>query len=421
MRIAFQSANILLPKDDIDTFKWSVIACDQFTYSNQYWQDVKDITNGEKSTIDLILPEVYLNSENCDQLIENINTNMNEYLKDDTFNTYEDSLIYVERIQSDGKKRCGLVGKIDLEQYDYHKGSKSQVRATESTVIERIPPRLKVRKNAPIELTHIMILIDDEKNSVIEPISKYKNTLKRVYNSDLMKNGGHIEGYLIQDSSIKSQIDVALSNLLDENSKKYNLPKDETLLFAMGDGNHSLATAKEHYELLKRENPNMDFSNHPSRYALVEIVNLHSDALEFEAIHRIVQQVNVDDLLSKMFETLKLSKDGSNDMQKFSYVINGIEDTVYIHNELSNLTVDSVQAFLDDYLKSSGGVIDYIHGKNNIFELSKENDSIGFILPDMLKTELFPTVIKDGSLPRKTFSMGHAEDKRFYMECRKIV
>ncbi|MGN1411887.1 MAG: DUF1015 domain-containing protein [Oscillospiraceae bacterium] len=421
MKTAFQPADILLPKDDIDIFKWSVIACDQFTYSNQYWQDVKNITNGAESTINLILPEIYLNSKSCNQLIENIDTTMNGYIKNDTFNTYQDSFIYVERIQSDGKKRCGLVGKIDLEQYDYHKGSKSQIRATESTVIERIPPRLKVRKNAPIELTHIMILIDDEKKSVIEPIAEFKHSLKRVYNSNLMKNGGHIEGYLIQDETIKSQIDVSLSNLLDENSKKYNLPKDETLLFAMGDGNHSLATAKEHYELLKKENPNIDFSNHPSRYALVEIVNLHSDALRFEAIHRIVQEVNVDDLLSKMVKTLKLSKDCSDATQKFSYVIDGIENTVYIHNELSNLTVGSVQAFLDDYLKFNGGVIDYIHGRNNVLELSKNADSIGFILPDMLKTELFPTVIKDGSLPRKTFSMGHAEDKRYYIECRKIV
>lgn len=420
MKTAFQETNILLPKN-IDISKWSVIACDQFTHDLSYWEDVKTIANGEKSAINLILPEVYLNSDDCNQRIEDINATMKEYLNNDTFQEFQDSFIYVERIQSDGKKRCGLVGKIDLEQYDYNKGSTSQVRATESTVIERIPPRLKVRKNASIELTHIMILIDDENKTVIEPLEYMKNSLKKLYDIDLMKNSGHIAGYLIHNSTIKNSINNALSNLLDTISKKYNLPKDKTLLYAMGDGNHSLATAKEHYEQLKKENPNIDFSNHPSRFALVEIVNLHSDALEFEAIHRIVENVNVQDLLSKMEKTLGTSETGTKDNQKFSYVTNGIEKELYIKNPLSNLTVGSIQTFLDDYLKSNGGSIDYIHGKNVIFKLSKKENSIGFILPDMLKSELFPTVIKDGSLPRKTFSMGHAEDKRFYIECRKIV
>ncbi|MCC8068418.1 MAG: DUF1015 domain-containing protein [Ruminococcus sp.] len=417
MKTAFQTADILLPKKNIDMKKWSVIACDQFTYKLDYWQEVKSISNGEKSTIDLILPEVYLNDDNCDKMIENINNTMKQYINEDIFVEYKDCFVYVERIQSDGKKRCGLIGKIDLEQYDYTKGSTSQVRATETTVIERIPPRLKVRKNAPIELTHIMILIDDIMNTVIEPIGKVKDSLNLLYDT----GSGHISGYLVNSNSLKCQIDTALFNLLQENSKKYNLPQDEVLLYAMGDGNHSLATAKENYEQLKKENPNIDLSNHPARYTLVEIVNLHSDALEFEAIHRIVSKVNVQDLLSKMKDTLKTSENGSSDMQRFSYIINGIENTLYIQNPLSNLTVGSVQSFLDEYLKSNKGTIDYIHGKDAIINLSKNDDSIGFILPDMLKSELFPTVIKDGSLPRKTFSMGHAEDKRFYIECRSIV
>lgn len=421
MKTAFETANILLPNKNIDIQKWSVIACDQFTYELDYWKDVERISNGEKSTINLILPEVYLNDDNCNQKIKNINNNMKEYLQDNVFVEYKNSFVYIERIQSDGKKRCGLVGKIDLEKYDYNKGSTSQVRATEATVIERIPPRLKVRKDAPIELTHIMILIDDTSKTVIEPIADKKSSLKKLYDTDLMKSSGHITGYLIDSLELQNQVDDALYNLLEQNSKKYNLPKDEVLLYAMGDGNHSLATAKENYERLKRENPNVDLSNHPSRYALVEIVNLHSDALEFEAIHRIVSNVNVSDLLSKMNDVLKTSKEGSSDMQKFSYVVDGVENTLYIKNPISNLTVGSLQSFLDDYLKSNGGSIDYIHGKDAIFKLSKNSNSIGFILPDMLKSELFPTVIKDGSLPRKTFSMGHAEDKRFYIECRAIV
>jgi len=421
MNTAFKTANILLPKNNIDMNNWSVIACDQFTYEPQYWEDIKNITNGRKSTINLILPEVYLNDDNCNQMIENIHNNMKQYLDEDIFNEYNDCFIYIERIQSDGKKRCGLVGKIDLEQYDYNKGSTSQVRATEATVIERIPPRLKVRKNAPIESTHVMILIDDENKSVIEPISKIKNSLTKLYNTDLMKDSGYIEGYLIDNDTIKTQIDNALYNLLKKNSKKYNLSEDKVLLYAIGDGNHSLATAKESYEQLKRNNPNKDLSNHPARYALVEIVNLHSDALEFEAINRIVSNVDVYDLLSKMKDSLKTSENGSSDMQHFSYIINGVEKVLYIQNPLSNLTIGSVQMFLDEYLKSNKGQIDYIHGKKAVVNLSKKDNSIGFILPDMLKSELFPTVIKDGSLPRKTFSMGHAEDKRFYIECRSIT
>lgn len=420
MKTAFQLANILLPNANVDMKKWSVIACDQFTYDINYWKDVKSISGEEKSTINLILPEVYLNSEDCPKMIKDINITMEEYLKDGTFTEYKDSFIYVERIQSDGKKRCGLIGMIDLEQYDYNKGSTSQIRATESTVIERIPPRLKVRKDANIEVTHIMILIDDEKNSVIEPIGNIKDSLIMLYDTDLMKNSGHIAGYLVDSNELKSQIDDSLYKLLDTTSKKYNLPKDKTLLYAMGDGNHSLATAKEYYEQFKKENPSIDTTNHPSRYALVEIVNLHSDALEFKAIHRIVNNVNVQDLLSNMEETLQTSSIGDSTMQSFSYIVDGIEKILYINKPLSNLTVGSVQTFLDKYLKSHGGDIDYIHGKENIIELSKNDNSIGFILPNMLKSELFPTVIKDGSLPRKTFSMGLAEDKRFYIECRKI-
>lgn len=217
MKTAFETADILLPKENIDMKKWSVIACDQFTYERNYWEDVKNISNGEKSTINLILPEVYLNDDNCNQRIESINSTMKQYLNQNVFTEYKDSFIYVERIQSNGKKRCGIIGKIDLEQYDYNKGSTSQVRATEATVIERIPPRLKVRKNAPIELTHIMILIDDSMKTVIEPLGKVKNSLRKLYEIDLMKGSGHIEGYLINNNTLKNQIDNALYKLLEEN------------------------------------------------------------------------------------------------------------------------------------------------------------------------------------------------------------
>jgi hypothetical protein len=237
-----------------------------------------------------------------------------------------------------------------------------------------------------------------------------------------MQRGGHVEGYLVDSEDLISQVDNALYDLLLANANKYNLPPEETLLYAMGDGNHSLATAKEHYERLKASNPTVDYTNHPSRYALVEIVNLHSEAIQFEAIHRIVTHVDIQDILASLRKTLGTTTtptDGAT--QCFSYVVGGVETPLYVTKPLSNLTVGSVQTFLDDYLKANTGDIDYIHGRNNIFKLAEGRGMVGFILPDMLKSELFPTVIKDGSLPRKTFSMGHAEDKRYYFECRKIV
>lgn len=422
MHTAFTTANMLLPNSSIDYSKWSVIACDQYTSQPKYWQSVEDITKDSPSTLNLILPEVYLNSNDCEDRIAKIHSTMNEYLTNGVFTEHKDCFVYVERTQSDGKVRKGLIGAIDLEQYDYTKGSTSQVRATESTVIERIPPRLKVRTNAPIELTHIMILIDDANNTVIEPIGNDKASLKSIYSVDLMLGGGHIDGYLVDSSDMQNSIDVALNNLLKDNSNKYSTNINQTLLYAMGDGNHSLATAKAYYENLKKSNPNVDYSNHPSRYALVEIVNLHSEALQFEAIHRIVTNVDTNDLLTQMNQSLGTSSEGSNDMQRFCYVLNGIEYPLYISKPNSNLTVGSLQNFLDLYLKEhQDSSIDYIHGKDVVLTLSKQKDSIGFILPDMAKEELFDTVIKDGSLPRKTFSMGHAEDKRYYMECRTIT
>ncbi|MGN1481912.1 DUF1015 family protein, partial [Porcipelethomonas sp.] len=293
----------------------------------------------------------------------------------------------------------------------------SQVRATEATVIERIPPRIKVRDGAALELPHIMILIDDEKNTVIEPLADSKKDMKKLYDFDLMQNGGKISGYLI-DREKCSQITNALDLLGDAESFRKKYGSNSVLLYAMGDGNHSLATAKEFYEQLKRNNPDKDFSNHPARYALAEIVNLHSPALEFEAIHRIVTETDTLKLTNAMYDALALSDTPSD--QSFKIVSKGREKTVYIHNKTSNLTVGSLQNFIDKYLSENKGKVDYIHGIDVVTKLSENENSIGFILPDMSKNQLFPTVIKDGALPRKTFSMGHAEDKRYYIECRKI-
>lgn len=419
MSTAFKAADILLP-DIKDMEKWAVVACDQYTGQPDYWERVNNTVGEAPSALNLILPEVYLEEQDVDARIEKIHAAMKEALDNKLFKEYKNALIYIERTQSDGKIRKGIVGMIDLEEYDYRKGSTSAVRATEATVVERIPPRIKIRTGAPLELPHIMILIDDEKKTVIEPCSDFTADKVPVYDFELMENGGKIKGYIL-DEEHQARVFGALDLLSDNKvfNEKYGLKDYPTLLFAMGDGNHSLATAKEFYEQLKRENPDKDMTNHPARYALAEIVNLHSDALDFEAIHRIVTEVDPEKLMSEMKKALDLS--GAPSDQSFTAIFGGSEKSYYIHKPSSQLSVGSLQDFLDGYLKENGGKIDYIHGKDVLKQLAAKENSIGFILPDMKKSELFPTVIKDGALPRKTFSMGHAEDKRFYVECRKIT
>lgn len=419
MKRAFKPADILLSKTT-GMEKWAVVACDQYTSEPEYWEKTTETVGDSLSTLHLILPEIYLNESDVEKRISNINKTMNSYLSDGVFEEYKNAFFYVERKQSNGILRQGLIGMIDLEEYDYSKGSTSLVRATEATVLERIPPRIKVRENASIELPHIMILIDDEDKTVIEPIGEKTDSMKLLYDTVLMQNGGSVKGYLVNESD-NEKIEAAIDRLSDVKAfeDKYGIKDMPPLVFAMGDGNHSLATAKAFYEELKSKNPDKDLSGHPARYALVEIVNLHSEALKFEAIHRIVTDADTDDLLKKMKEKLGLSTECVSE-QSFTVVLNCEEKKFYIKKPTSNLTVGSVQGFLDEYLSESGAKIDYIHGADTLKRLVDADNKIGFILPDMSKSELFPTVIKDGVLPRKTFSMGHAEDKRYYIECRKI-
>lgn len=416
--IAFSAADILLPKlEGEDLCKWSVVACDQYTGEPEYWAETADIVGDRPSTLKLTLPEVYLESDDCEQRIEQINDTMRAYLDNHLFTEYKNCFILTKRTQSDGRLRAGLVGAIDLEMYDYNKGSKSQVRATEATVASRIPPRVKIRMNAPLELPHIMILIDDPECTVIEPLSD-KN-LPSVYDFELMQNGGHLSGSVVDGEAAASVI-KALEKLREKDLEELGSDDQEPLLFAMGDGNHSLATAKECYEQLKKAgSPDAELA----RYALVEVVNLHSPALEFEAIHRVITEVSADDLLSKMKEALALTEASANDKagaQRFTFITNGKTSEYAIGSPTSNLTVGSVQAFLDKYLSENAGKIDYIHGEDVVKSLCKSDNTVGILLPSMKKSELFPTVIKDGALPRKTFSMGHANDKRFYCEARMI-
>ena len=418
---AFRPADILLPANT-DMEKWAVVACDQYTSEPGYWAELEQLIGAAPSALNLILPEVYLGSGNEQARIDTIHKNMEKYIADGIFTEYKDALIYLERVQDDGKVRAGLVGCIDLEEYDYSKGSSSAVRATEATVVERIPPRLKVRRGADIELTHIMILIDDGSGSVIEPLDAKKQGFEKLYDTPLLKKGGSITGWLLDEQS-KADVLAALDKLGEKEGfeKRYGLTDTPVLLYAMGDGNHSLATAKAYYEELKTANPGKDMSNHPARYALCEIVNLHSPALEFEAIHRIVTGADENQLFADITNALGLTEGKTDGAQCFGIVNSGQTVWYTAANTSSKLTVGTLQNFLDTWCKENGAGIDYIHGTEVVEKLSMDNGSVGFILPDMGKNELFPTVIADGALPRKTFSMGHAWDKRYYIEARRIT
>ncbi|MGN0585498.1 MAG: DUF1015 domain-containing protein, partial [Ruminococcus sp.] len=392
----------------------------QYTSEPEYWDDVYNEVGDADSALNMILPEIYLENEDVDSRISSIHRYMEKYIDNDIFEKYSDSMIYTERTQSNGVVRQGIIGKIDLEEYDFSKGSTSQVRATEATVIERIPPRIKVRQEAALELPHIMILIDDPEGIVIEPLGRQAENFEKLYDTQLMQGGGSIKGYLVSQEA-QEKVNAALCCLADPESfsRKYGLQNEPVLLFAMGDGNHSLATAKEFYEQLKASEPDKDFSSHPARYALAEIVNLHSPALEFEAIHRLVYDVDCEALINAMTTELQLSENPSE--QFFTYVCGGQEKKVYIGETSSNLSVGSLQNFLDSFIRENNGKIDYIHGSDTVKALADKHNGIAFILPDMDKSQLFPTVIRDGALPRKTFSMGHAADKRYYIEARSII
>ena len=417
MKIPFKAGNILVPKN-VDMHKWSVVACDQYTSEPKYWEEVENIVGSSPSTLRLTLPEIFLNDENVEERITKINETMEEYLNEDIFTELDNSMVYLERTQSDGKIREGVMGIVDLEDYSYEKGSQTLIRATEKTVIERIPPRMKVRENASLELPHIMILIDDEKKNIIESLKNKVTSKDVIYDFDLMQNGGHIKGYKLSDNIINDVID-GLTSLADKTyfENKYNVTGKGVLLFAMGDGNHSLATAKACYESLKEKIGEKALAS-PARYALVELVNLHSPALEFEAIHRVVFDTDVNNLIDSLYKYYNINEKGNG--QKFELITKDMDKVLYIENPKSNIAVGSIQMFLDDYLKENQGSIDYIHGEDVTKSLGSKDKNVGIIFDAMAKEDLFKTVILDGALPRKTFSMGHSYDKRFYLEARKI-
>ncbi len=407
----FQSTNILIPQVE-SMEKWAVIACDQYTSQPEYWKRVRKYTEGSVSSLNLILPEAEM--ENAPELIKKINRNMDTYITDGIFKEYKNAYVYVERTLVNGSLRKGVVGAVDLETYDYCNYSAAAIRATERTVAERIPPRMNIRRNASLELPHILLLCDDEKLMLIESLEQIKEQCPKLYDFDLMEGGGHITGWLI-DGENATMFDKKLDEYAMTNAEKYENEGRKPMVFAVGDGNHSLATAKACYEELKKRHPDTDLSNHPARYALVELENLHDKSQQFEPIHRIVTEVNTDALLDTMKETI-CAKDG----YPIICYIGQKEETVYLDKNLGELPVAILQKFLDEYLEQNSGKIDYIHGDDVVKELASKVNSVGFLLPNIEKNQFFRGIAMDGVLPRKTFSMGHAQEKRYYLEARKI-
>ncbi len=427
---------VFLPKQGIDLQKWSVIACDQFTSEPEYWRDVEKIVGEAPSTLRLTFPEIHLEDPGKEERIKRIQAAMRKYLDDGLLQPRE-GLIYVERTV-EGKTRKGLVLALDLEHYDYNKGSSSLIRATEGTIVERLPPRVKIRSGAMLELPHILVLIDDPKGTVIERVGAAKSQLEKLYNFELMLDSGHLTGFGV-GKDLEEQVVAALQGLSKPETfaAKYGVDSNKpVLLFAMGDGNHSLATAKATWEKMKGD-VGMD---HPARYALVEIENVHDRGLEFEPIHRVLFELKKDFWASfQEFFNFKVkytpcghvqdmmrSVDSlKNDKQTIGLIGGGMDKKfgiVEIDHPSSNLPVGTVQPFLDAFLQEGGAEkIDYVHGGEVVVRLGSQSNNAGIYLPGMSKSALFKTVILDGALPRKTFSMGEAREKRFYMEARKIA
>jgi hypothetical protein len=434
--IGVQSPLIYLPRPGIDLKKWAVVACDQYTAQPEYWEKVANFVGEAPSTLKLIFPEVYLNSPDAPQRIAAIQDTMRIYLEGNILEPHE-GMIYVER-SVDGKTRHGLMLCLDLERYDYRRGTTSLIRPTEGTIIERIAPRVQIRQNAVLELPHILVLIDDPNQTVIEPITQKKQSLKPLYQTELMFEGGLLEGYAL-NPTLEEQVFAALEALAqpDVFSNRYGVGKETpVLLFAVGDGNHSLATAKAVWERLKPQAS----EGHPARYALVEIENVHDSGIVFEPIHRLLFGVRHDLTLAlkEYFgdnlnlesvqgreEMVQRVQKGQEGRQTVGLIFGGEKLTfavAEIERPTSNLAVGTLQTFLDQFLSHNGAEnIDYIHGEEALVQLSTPAGRVGFYLPAMSKHALFETVIRDGVLPRKTFSMGEAHEKRYYMEARRIL
>ncbi len=426
----FFPADVLLPKKDTDMAKWAVVACDQFTSQPDYWQRVEDFVGGAPSTLRIILPEVFLGGADEPARIEAIHCTMDAYVKD-VLENHPGSFVYVERTMASGAVRQGLVGCVDLETYSYEKGAKAPIRPSENTVKERIPPRVAVRRGGCLESPHIIMLIDDANATVIEPLAAMKDSLELLYDVDTMENGRRLRGWAVSGDAA-AKVQAAVVGLGDAKAFEARYGNSDVFTMAVGDGNHSLASAKALWDETKANLSAGEAANHPGRYCLVELENVQSPAIEIEPIHRVVFGVDTKDVLAAAqtyardngieIEILAAGEGkapaGS---QHFVLVTANGEKDLIVKNPKNPLPAGTFEDFISGYLAAHvGAEIDYVHGEDSVRELVKEN-CFGAILPPFEKSDLFMGVAKGGVLPKKTFSMGHAEEKRYYMECRRIL
>ncbi len=428
--------NIMLPPRGTNFEKWAVVACDQFTSQPEYWEKVRELTAGAPTTLDLILPEAYLGARDEAQRIDAIRTNMAGYLRHGVLKKYDQGFALVRRTAA-GRTRLGLVMALDLEQYDYHKGATTLIRATEGTIESRIPPRLRIREGAKLELPHIIVLIDDPGRTVIEPLAARADEMELLYDTDLMLGGGHIEGRLVSDEGMIRGVLGALAALTDAEAFRAKYGDHAPLLFAMGDGNHSFATAKANWERIKATLKPGLRRTHPARYALVEVENVHDEGIEFEPIHRVVFGLDGREAIRRIgaaleaqnggVETRWFENDGSIGVllrqgHALPFCCREGQGALLVREPAQQLAVGTLQNAIDAVLAAAPQAsVDYIHGEDVVRELAARENATGFLLPAMEKSQLFPTVVYDGALPRKTFSMGEANEKRYYMECRQIA
>ncbi len=426
--------NILLPKPGIDLSKWAVVACDQYTSQPGYWKKTGKIVGDAPSALRLTLPEVYLECEGVAARIQVIHETMRQYLDSGTLRELPPGVILTERYSGGVYPRRGLVMAFDLEAYEYVPGSRSAIRPTEKTVVERIPPRLKVREGACIELPHIMLLIDDPGHTVIEPLFEKLSTYEKVYDVELMQGGGHISGWFIPKGKDTEQTEERLAALAEREAfeSKYGCDESKALLaYAVGDGNHSMATAKAYWEEVKKGLSDEGRAVHPARFVLAEVVNIHDESLEIHPIHRVVFGVDAQgfaDALARFYRSqgceayLADSRPDSGNMHYYPFFSQSRNGFFVVRDPKWAIPVATIQAGLDAYIDAFPGTrIDYIHGADVVRSLAEQDGNVGFILPDIAKNDIFHGVVFDGVLPRKTFSMGKAHEKRYYIEAKSIV
>lgn len=395
----FSSADLLLPQN-CDLQKWAVIACDQYTSQPEYWRSVETFVADAPSTLHMFFPEAHLHTITDDKLSA-YQKNMLQYLQNNTMCTYPNSYVYVERTLKNGMIRQGVVGMIDLEFYDYDPKPDTKIYATEATVLQRVPARVALRKDAVLEFSHTVMFCNDPSCTLIESVGKNRDALKKLYDFDLMYDGGNIRGYLL---------DGVNAETFTQTISAYEAGNS----YLVGDGNHSLVTAKLSYEALKASDPSADWSAHPARYAMVELENIHNPAMIFEPIYRIL----LCDDPEKFIEDFSELDDPCG--EPITWIIGGKEGTVHIPVEDNKLLIEHLQKILDDWITLNGGDVDYIHGAQSVRELAQRPNTVGFIMPDFNKSILFPYVLSGKVMPRKTFSIGHATEKRYYLEGRRI-